>query len=57
MWRKQREYPLGVLLDHPVLTMVTRSLGMEPRSVQLLVETAANERDLEPGVNDEPLIA
>lgn len=39
MWRKEHEYSLEVLLDHPVLGVVMTSKGMDRRAVELLLET------------------
>jgi hypothetical protein len=57
MWRQQREYSLGALLDHPVLGVVMKSTGMDPRVVELLLEAAQRRRQPEPDHQDDPICA
>lgn len=56
MWRKEREYSLEALLDHPVLRVVMKSLGMDRRSVALLTEQAADGEGRQPRASDEPIV-
>ena len=56
MWRKEREYSLGALLDHPVLRVVIRSMGMDRRSVELLTESAEDGDKRQPRASDEPIM-
>jgi hypothetical protein len=39
MWRREHEYSLELLLNHPVLGVVMTSTGMDRRAVELLLET------------------
>jgi hypothetical protein len=55
MWRKQHEYSLAQLLDHPVLGLVMKSQGMDRRSVELLLEAGEDERDRGTGEATQPL--
>jgi hypothetical protein len=57
MWRQQREYSLGALLDHPVLGVVMKSTGMDPRVVELLLEAAQRRRQPEPDHQNDPICA
>lgn len=45
MWRKEREYSVGALIDHPILAVVMRSMGMDRRSVDLLLDVATEEHN------------
>ena len=56
MWRKEREYPLETLLDHPVLRVVMKSMGMDRRSVELLTESAEEGDKYQPRRGDEPVV-
>jgi hypothetical protein len=56
MWRRQKEYLLAELLDHPVLTLALASMGMEHRSVALLLEQA-HDCDREPSRPEGPVFA
>ncbi|HEY3909743.1 MAG TPA: hypothetical protein VGM07_07620 [Stellaceae bacterium] len=47
---------MAQLLDHPVLTMALTSQGMERRSVDLLLETAAGDREREIPRPEEPIL-
>ena len=57
MWRRDHEYSIAELLDHPVLTMVMRSMGMDRRAVELLLETVEDDADRQRGRTDDPVIA
>lgn len=52
MWHKAREYSLDQLLEHPVLGLVMRSMGMDRQSVELLLEGAAEKPDHRPDPTD-----
>ena len=56
MWRKEREYPLEALLDHPVLRVVMKSMGMDRRSVELLTESTEESDKHRPCRSDEPVV-
>jgi hypothetical protein len=55
MWRKEREYSPGALIDHPVLSVMMRSMGMDRQSVGLLLEEAAEEHKPRPDPAGEPV--
>lgn len=56
MWRKEREYSLAALLDHPVFRVVMKSMGMDRRSVGLLTDEAADGDERQPLRIDQPII-
>ncbi len=52
MWRRQHEYSVAELLDHPVLGLLMTGRGIERRAVALLVETAEQVREAKPESRD-----
>ncbi len=56
MWRRDHEYSIAELLDHPVLAMAMRSMGMDRRAVELLLETVEDDTDRQRGRTDDPVI-
>ncbi|MGA8551616.1 MAG: hypothetical protein WB678_15415 [Stellaceae bacterium] len=57
MWKRQKEYRLAELLDHPALSLALASQGMERRSVALLLEAEGAARDREIDRVEEPIFA
>lgn len=57
MWRRQKEYLLAELLDHPALTLALASRGMERRSVALLLDAAGADGDRAGCRVDAPIVA
>ncbi len=53
MWRRQHEYSVAELLDHPVLGLLMTGRGMERRAVALLVEAADQIRQAAPESRDD----
>ena len=45
MWRQERKYSLDALLDHPVLALAMRSMGMDRQAVELLLEAPPPVRE------------
>jgi hypothetical protein len=52
MWRRQHEYSVAELLDHPVLGLLMTGSGMEYRAVALLVEAVAQIKESTPESRD-----
>ncbi len=52
MWRRQHEYSVAELLDHPVLGLLMTGRGMDRRAVALLVEAAERVKETTPGNRD-----
>ena len=57
MWHKQHEYSMAQLLDHPVLRMAMKTMGMDRRAVELLLERAEDDPDRQPDRVDDPVLA
>ncbi len=57
MGKRQKEYRLAELLDHPALSLALASQGMERRSVALLLEAGGAARDREIDRVEEPVFA
>lgn len=57
MWRKQREYSLDVLLDHPGLGFEMTETGIDRRAVELLLEPPQPLRPADPDRADDPISA
>jgi hypothetical protein len=54
MWRQEREHSLDALLDHPALGLAMKSMGMDRRAVELLLESAPPMREPELFANAVP---
>ena len=52
MWRRQHEYSVGELLDHPVLGLLMTGRGMDRRAVALLVDAAEQVKKATPENHD-----
>jgi hypothetical protein len=55
MWRKEYEYSLAALVDHPVLGLVMISVGIDRRAVELLLEAVQPIRQPEPDRRGDPI--
>ena len=52
MWRRQHEYSVAELLDHPVLGLLMTGTGIEHRAVALLVGPVVQMKEATPESRD-----